>query len=1132
LSTGIKVKAALGPNATFEVKKSKTSLAKDGKAVSKRPVGTDAETSNAPNNLVVTVSTLDDDPDLQPLRMRGAKGGEEEDAQRLEEIAGRRRGTHDDDFTLPDAVFDAYGGVPDAAELRDLLERFLANVKVDPGNTTGYAPKRRFGRPQGWQKAMANLAIELMCALPKVTHAETGSSSETIEALAHASHQLRGNARYDTFWVCFLQDSNPNLDLRRRYDWLIGPGGSLVETTTEVLLEYFLRHPFGSLATNQTVDDEFKRGATFFTKHIKSWSAMTGFQVQISIISPREESSLTSYRYSTSGLAGVYRYMLGFTEEYQSKIELLFAKMNHEFAFWDARVARLGATPPGHRQHVRTPIPDRSLMLREALDEAIEARRKNEIRRGKMKARDDGQFVLDEEDGDGPAFPNDGDNVQGDPNATPGWALLRENQPVGVTRFKVHNGRRMDIHSVYFSLPKEIALQAPPMTADMIVEYESSMADAINKVFSDELAKHNAALPVRKITPGKKSALGVRLADLIEVLIETSLCLVNYPHACPLPRDAIASNTKNHKGVFAAMRNNEKDLLYTSVVVLRRVKIVKAILLTKDQRQRLLAPTNEEVHRWGAATFTRRPKKIVLLSDVIRLNRAIHSVEDMEYADGTYRFIADNYQIAGLSYEYELRQWELSPTPNRPDHKPDVAKAASKRKRETTAVAAAEVDSDERDLKRARTMALVKAKSKVSGSSTLPMPPPANPIPYVEIEEMSVAEGHLDQDETEHVSLDTVEQEDDITPAATRTSTGFIMQDERVAHAFIEAKSSPVPVDTMELDDDISLALALAPAPSSRAVIPPVQNNNLEVEEYSEEEEEEEEEENEEVQFNNDAPQQVELAAGDDDQGGSKQGSDDGNTSDGEEGSDSPPESDEDDESDGAAHLSPKRASIRHISPDWARFQEDESDDDEVVAQPDIQPDDGNEDVAQHDAEPGNSDDGMPDAINRPDLQPLVIIPLDDKTFDDGRPYGVWADCRFEVENAQRILRRAITNMRTNKNCATDVAKVLRNWEKRWPSEDDGYEQPPPAMRELFSFANTSLANDGVITHNELHGLPPSPPGSPSKSTRAKKAAAVAAAAEAEAPTLTLMPVPAAKVAKTGASTAVGTQRKLGKARR
>ncbi|KAH7096673.1 hypothetical protein BKA62DRAFT_774937 [Auriculariales sp. MPI-PUGE-AT-0066] len=181
----------------------------------------------------------------------------------------------------------------------------------------------------------------------------------------------------------------------------------------------------------------------------------------------------------------------------------------------------------------------------------------------------------------------------------------------GVIRTQQHNGTKIITYDCFVKLPPECFKANPTLTANDIHEYKTEFSKLINQRLVDELKGHGA-------TDWKPQGTGVRLNELMPYLVKKKLCLVNYPHALPMPYDPFPTgpNTKN-KGGPSQMKGHEQDLLYTWFHVLSLVRIVDAIYITPDQRRRLRPPRDEEIIRYGANKFNQRPEFFIIVTDVI-----------------------------------------------------------------------------------------------------------------------------------------------------------------------------------------------------------------------------------------------------------------------------------------------------------------------------------------------------------------------------------------------------------------------------------------------------------------------------------------------------------------------------------
>ncbi|KAH7046085.1 hypothetical protein BKA62DRAFT_680317 [Auriculariales sp. MPI-PUGE-AT-0066] len=139
-------------------------------------------------------------------------------------------------------------------------------------------------------------------------------------------------------------------------------------------------------------------------------------------------------------------------------------------------------------------------------------------------------------------------------------------------------------------------------------------------------------------------------------------------------------------------------------------------------------------------------------------------------------------------------------------------------------------------------------------------------------------------------------------------------------------------------------------------------------------------------------------------------------------------------------------------------------------------------------------DDAQSTKDDEPNSALLLYLPIEvDEQYDEpGQYYGLWHNFPNSTTLAKQTIQTAIRHYKKDRPvCPVTTARKLWKWKVTWPSEAQGYEQPPIAMRVLFSFAEATMKVEGLLKE-DLVSVPAhpsvSPPASPAKATRSAKA--------------------------------------------
>ncbi|KAH7097509.1 hypothetical protein BKA62DRAFT_675024 [Auriculariales sp. MPI-PUGE-AT-0066] len=1100
--------------------------------------------------------TNDSDDDMMPLRRLGSTIGEQLDLDLLEQIAAPPGSK------LLTGLADAYGGVPTMQYVLELATKFSNYITINLVNVNEYAPQDKDGRPPGWQHEMIDVAVEIMCSLAKIVQACTGHSAEAIEAITHATSRLQGHARLYTMFKTFQEDVNPNLPLRRKYDHVIGPGGKVkknnrqqlwdkwlldvdVHEGQQVLIKYFLDYPFGSQATNLDVDSEFKDGFEFFLKHFKSFCARTGFEAQFSLVSPRAESTERSQRWSSSGLEGATQFTFGVKEDFLQRAELLYASLMHHLAFYDARIEGVGLGRPSARRFTQVQFPDRVKSLGDAIKQANAAGQKNLERRvrdnhrrskGRSEAMD-GEIDVDLSEDERDAA---------DPSSKPQWASDDiDGRETGVIRTRQHDGTQLVTYSCFLKLPPECFLLNPTLQPVDIVEYSTELAHHINQKLVDELERHG-------VKDWKPQPGGVRLNELMPLLVKHKLCVVNYLHAVPMPYDPFPVGEKA-KGAPSLMKGHEQDLLYTWIHVLGLIKIVKAIFLTPDQQRRLRLPRDEEVLRWPTR-FTERPEFFILLTDVIKHLEKDSEVASYGWLHGSRRGTANNGQTCGGSFLVDIRTKNWCPT----------MRNVQKRKRQ-----AEDGNNDEKPAKKTKTEPAKSSQSSVVKKkrvSTALVNVPSTKNHTLDVSAIdpaaraaAKATAKLKDRQLKQVDRLRAQQGLSVGPAAPpKPKRKFYSLQQYPLHAnevYITVYVHVSDAEAIEDSDDDNLPLmptprTLLPSTSSRRSkeytepnVPVIRTSLSSTSSHKSKSEKSVESDDNDCLL---VPaQRISLSSASSHKGkehaqniSTHDGKDDEAEPDAAHHLDAMDEDEDEPMPDAMEEDEPAPDAAPDVAPEpdatSVTSNEDECEPDAAtIASAEDEPDAEHEDerkpdtasIASNEDEPntlpdatGNNndhepspdwvmdndsdkevehamnDDTHPSKDDEPDRMPLLYLPIEvDELYQGpGRYYGLWHDFPNSTFIAKQVIHTAIRHYRKEYPvCPMTTAKQLWRWKKQWTSEVEGYEQPPSAMEELFQFAAATMRNEGLLKDTRSSAprhSTASPPASPAKATCGAKA--------------------------------------------
>ncbi|KAH7064210.1 hypothetical protein BKA62DRAFT_679679 [Auriculariales sp. MPI-PUGE-AT-0066] len=863
----------------------------------------------------------------------------------------------------------------------------------------------------------------------------------------------------------------------------------------QTLIKYYLDYPFGSQATSLDVDKQFRETFKFFVKQFKGICARTGFEAQFTLISPREESTEKSDSWSSSGLEGVIPFTFGVKQEFVERAQLLYASLMHTMAFYDMRIEEVGLGRPLARMLTQAPFPDRTKTLGDAIIAATEAGKRSSERK-ERKTRHKAK-------GKGRAADSESDDEDADisPPPPPQWYIDDTDRScTGVIRSQRHDGKELVTHSCYLQLPPECFIPNPQIDPKDVLEYESELAYRINDALRDMLKAHNV--------DWKPKERGVRISDLLPVLIDKKLCIVNYPHAVPMPNDPFPTPPgAKHKGHTAAMKAYEQDLLYTVFYSLDRIRIVPAIYLAPDQRKNLLPPREEEVQRWGAKRFTTRPDFWIILTDVItHLNKG-EDLETYGWLHGSRRGTANNWQSCGGSFYNHIRGERLCPTsrvgtkrkrPSEDDEdddedddeekpakdklEPDVSIDPAPRKKQKRAPTAA--PADVAPTKKRVATDVVLAKQRISSGTVNPeakseakrrdrlnttqhewtVPPLARDPPLLKAwKDVNTGESEDSDDDRPLVvpsratPRGPIVHEDD---QASQNADGAGMQLVEMRVPYISkpelehAQDQQSDVEMGDQDEhaqDIDMQEDDGPQSESER-----RDDEPEFEEFK--------------QHDDEVEQRDEFESGRrDNEFESEQGDNlseyEGRDAQSEsEGSDEEPQFNQHDHtSDGQRLYRPDAH-----SPEW---------------------DTTNWDMADGSDREGDEDhDIAPTSPPNPALLGYLVIELDPAYQKPGEFYGVWFGCELDQDHVKLVIQRALANLRRLQPCAITWARQIYRWQQSWPSELMGYEQAPIAMETLFLFAHDAMRLAGELKQAKSPDPPSGSPGSPAKATRGAKA--------------------------------------------
>ncbi|KAH7094135.1 hypothetical protein BKA62DRAFT_775559 [Auriculariales sp. MPI-PUGE-AT-0066] len=91
------------------------------------------------------------------------------------------------------------------------------------------------------------------------------------------------------------------------------------------------------------------------------------------------------------------------------------------------------------------------------------------------------------------------------------------------------------------------------------------------------------------------------------------------------------------------------------------------------------------------------------------------------------------------------------------------------------------------------------------------------------------------------------------------------------------------------------------------------------------------------------------------------------------------------------------------------------------------------------------------DRERTPPLLLYLPIEVDEQFREPSMYYGLWNGFPYDISRAKKCIQAALLNYKQAEPvCALSTAEQLWKWQKAWPSEDKGYEQPPMGMKVLF----------------------------------------------------------------------------------